>query len=453
MLCQFKLRFYPIRTMNTRNPRAYILFVIALAINAFGIAFITRALLGTSPITSITYVMSMFTSLTMGQWTIVLNLGFMVLELPFMRKADLKSDTVCYLLQIPTTLFFGSFIDVSMNALSWLQPEMYVLKIASLLFGCVILAVGIALEVKANVAMAAGEYFVKAIARRLRTDFGYTKLGFDSSLVALSCIVSYAVMGTIQGVREGTVVAAVIVGPIVHFISPWFKVFDRFLYPSGKTGRPAGQASLPVEDFHPGHRVITIAREFGSGGHLLGEMLSKELGIRLYDKEFIHLSAQESGMDEAYIRKNEQSIPSFWLKSVYAQNKNTVEQSMAPDDVLFVAESKIVQEAAAKEDCVIVGRCADFVLEGQPGLIRVFCCAGLDAASQRCVQEYGLPADKAESEIKRVNRKRMAHYEYYTGRKWGDPHHYDLVVNTSHVSIEEACRMIGELYRHALQNK
>lgn len=421
--------------MNTRNPRAYILFVIALAINAFGIAFITRALLGTSPITSITYVMSMFTSLTMGQWTIVLNLGFMVLELPFMRKEDLKSDIVCYLLQIPTTLFFGSFIDVSMNALSWLQPEMYVLKIASLLLGCVILALGIALEVKANVAMAAGEYFVKAIARRLRTDFGYTKLGFDSSLVALSCIVSYAVMGTIQGVREGTVVAAVIVGPIVHFISPWFKVFDRFLYPSGKTGRPAGQASLPVEDFHPGHRVITIAREFGSGGHLLGEMLSKELGIRLYDKEFIHLSAQESGMDEAYIRKNEQSIPSFWLKSVYAQNKNTVEQSMAPDDVLFVAESKIVQEAAAKEDCVIVGRCADFVLDGQPGLIRVFCCAGLDDARQRCVQEYGLPTDKAEAEIKRVNRKRMAHYEYYTGRKWGDPHHYDLVVNTSHVSI------------------
>ena len=445
--------FIKVKLMNTRNPRAYILFVIALAINAFGIAFITRALLGTSPITSITYVMSMFTSLTMGQWTIVLNLGFMILELPFMRKEDLRTDLACYLLQIPTTLFFGSFIDVSMNALSWLQPEMYVLKIASLLFGCVILAVGIALEVKANVAMAAGEYFVKAIARRLRTDFGYTKLGFDSSLVALSCIVSYAVMGTIQGVREGTVVAAVIVGPIVHFISPWFKVFDRFLYPSGKTGRPAGQASLPVEDFHPGHRVITIAREFGSGGHLLGEMLSKELGIRLYDKEFIHLSAQESGMDEAYIRKNEQSIPSFWLKSVYAQNKNTVEQSMAPDDVLFVAESKIVQEAAAKEDCVIVGRCADFVLDGQPGLIRVFCCAGLDDARQRCVQEYGLPADKAESEIKRVNRKRMAHYEYYTGRKWGDPHHYDLVVNTSHVSIEEACRMIGELYRHALQNK
>ncbi len=439
--------------MNTRNPRAYILFVIALAINAFGIAFITRALLGTSPITSITYVMSMFTSLTMGQWTIVLNLGFMVLELPFMRKADLKSDIVCYLLQIPTTLFFGSFIDVSMDALSWLQPEMYVLKIASLLLGCVILALGIALEVKANVAMAAGEYFVKAIARRLRTDFGYTKLGFDSSLVALSCIVSYAVMGTIQGVREGTVVAAIIVGPIVHFISPWFKVFDRFLYPSGKTGKPAGQASLPVENSLPGHRVITIAREFGSGGHLLGEMLSKELGIKLYDKEFIHLAAQESGMDEAYIRKNEQSIPSFWLKSVYAQNKNTVEQSMAADDVLFVAESRIVQEVAAKEDCVIVGRCADFVLEGQPGLIRVFCCAGLDAASQRCVQEYGLPVDKAESEIKRVNRKRMAHYEYYTGRKWGDPHHYDLVVNTSQVSIEEACRMIGELYRHALQNK
>ncbi len=153
-------------------------------------------------------------------------------------------------------------------------------------------------------------------------------------------------------------------------------------------------------------------------------------------------------MDEACIRKNEQSIPSFWLKSVYAQNKNAVEQSMAPDDVLFVAESKIVQEAASTHDCIIVGRCADFVLDGQPGVIRVFCCAGMETARQRCVQEYGLPADKAESEIRRVNRKRMTHYEYYTGRKWGDPHHYDLVVNTSHVSIEEACRMVGDLYRH-----
>lgn len=422
------------------------MFVVSIFVNAFGIAFITKALLGTSPITSVTYVASMFTPLTMGQWTIIVNLLFVALELLFMTRKELKSDLRMYLLQIPISLCFGTFIDVSMNALSWLDPVAYMSRIGVLLIGCVILSVGIAFEVKADIAMMSGEYFVKAISRRLRKDFGYVKLGFDITLVVLACLLSIVFLSGIQGVREGTVVAALLVGPIVHFISPWYKCFDNWI------GRGEKQPTATVAANTDGI-IITIAREFGSGGHLLGERLSKELGIRLYDKEFIHLAAQESGMDEAYIRKNEQSIPSFWLKSVYAQNKNTVEQSMAPDDVLFVAESKIVQEAAAKEDCVIVGRCADFVLDGQPGLIRVFCCAGLDAARQRCVQEYGLPADKAESEIKRVNRKRMAHYEYYTGRKWGDPHHYDLVVNTSHVSIEEAFRMIGELYRHTLQNK
>lgn len=97
--------------------RRYLLFVVALFINAFGIALITKALLGTSPITSVTYVLSMFTPMTMGQWTIILNLVFMLLELPFMTRADLKTDRRIFLLQIPVTLFFGTFIDCSMSAL------------------------------------------------------------------------------------------------------------------------------------------------------------------------------------------------------------------------------------------------------------------------------------------------------------------------------------------------
>lgn len=136
--------------MNTRNPRAYILFVIALAINAFGIAFITRALLGTSPITSITYVASMFTPLTMGQWTIVLNLLFAVLELPFMTKRQLREDLRMYLTQVVISLFFGLCIDLCMFIIQDLNPVAYVSKIVNLLTGCIILAVGIALEVMLN---------------------------------------------------------------------------------------------------------------------------------------------------------------------------------------------------------------------------------------------------------------------------------------------------------------
>lgn len=185
--------------MEKFTVRRYLLFAVSLFVNAFGIAFITKASLGTSPITSVTYVSSMFTPLTMGQWTVILNILFVVLELFFMSRRDLKTDLRMYLLQIPISLCFGMFIDVSMNALFWLEPAGYAGCVGVLLAGCVILSAGIALEVEADIAMMAGEYFVKAISRRLRRDFGYVKLGFDITLVVTACLLSLAFMSEVRG--------------------------------------------------------------------------------------------------------------------------------------------------------------------------------------------------------------------------------------------------------------
>lgn len=434
--------------MKNYLVRRYLLFVVSLFINAFGIALITKALLGTSPITSVTYVLSMFTPMTMGEWTIVVNLLFVVLELPLMTRAQLKEDLRIFLLQIPISLGFGCFIDWSMAALGWLNPGNYAGQIASLLVGCVVLAVGIALEVKVNIAMAAGEYFVRVISRRFHGEFGYVKLGFDLTLVTLACLLSLWALSCIRGVREGTVVAALAVGPIVHFISPFYRRLDRWI------GLGRQQADEQADE-HPddaGRLVVTIAREFGSGGHRLGEMLSRTLGIPLYDREFIHLAAQASGMDEAYIRRNEQSIPSFWLKCIFAQSNGArMDRNLSPDDVLFVAESRIVQQLAAKGSCIIVGRCADFVLGDDPRLVRIFCCTDPDDARRRCVAEYGIAESEADAEIRRVNRNRRTHYEYYTGERWGDPHRYDLVVDTGRMTLEGTCEAVAALCRERLR--
>ena len=415
--------------------RRYILFAVSLFVNAMGIAFITKALLGTSPITSVTYVLSMFTPLTIGQWTIVLNLLFVLFELPFMTRKELKDDLRMFLLQIPISLCFGTFIDLSMNMLYWLEPVKYIDQIIYLLVGCVILAAGITLEVKANVAMMAGEYFVRVISQRFHGEFGYVKLCFDITLVCIACLFSICFMSGIYGVREGTVAAALLVGPIVHFISPYYRCFDKWI------NDVKDKDAIALRNIQ--HVIITIAREYGSGGHLLGEMLSKELGIKLYDKEFIHLVAEKSGINEQYIKKNEQSIPSFWLKCILGKNsEQSLERSLSSDDVLFVAESKIIQELAEKGPCIIVGRCADFVLRDYPNLIKVFCYSDLRSACVRCVQEYGVSEEKAESEIKRINHNRIAHYEYYTGEKWGEPHHYNLMINTGSIDLSVACNLI-----------
>lgn len=424
--------------------RRYILFAVSLFVNAMGIAFITKALLGTSPITSVTYVLSMFTPLTIGQWTIVLNLLFVLFELPFMTRKELKDDLRMFLLQIPISLCFGTFIDLSMNMLYWLEPVKYIDQIIYLLVGCVILAAGITLEVKANVAMMAGEYFVRVISQRFHGEFGYVKLCFDITLVCIACLFSICFMSGIYGVREGTVAAALLVGPIVHFISPYYRCFDKWI------NDVKDKNAIALRNIQ--HVIITIAREYGSGGHLLGEMLSKELGIKLYDKEFIHLVAEKSGINEQYIKKNEQSIPSFWLKCILGKNsEQSLERSLSSDDVLFVAESKIIQELAEKGPCIIVGRCADFVLRDYPNLIKVFCYSDLRSACVRCVQEYGVSEEKAESEIKRINHNRIAHYEYYTGEKWGEPHHYNLMINTGSIDLSVACNLIKSIYKNRIK--
>lgn len=424
--------------MKNYTVRRFLLFAIALFINALGIAFITKALLGTSPITSVTYVLSMFTPLTMGQWTIALNLLFVALEWPLMSRQERREDWKMYTLQIPIALCFGTFIDISMNMLAWVNPELYVGQIFYLLVGCVILAAGITLEVKANVAMMAGEYFVRVISKRFRWEFGYVKLGFDVALTCIACLLSFVFMSGLYGVREGTVIAALAVGPIVHFISPYYHIFDAWIGEEQAVEAAARPAS---------HRIITIAREFGSGGHVLGEMLAKELGIKFYDKEFIRLAAQRSGMDEQHILRNEQSIPSFWLKCILGKSsEQSIERSLSSDDVLFVAESKIIQELAQKESCVIIGRCADFVLRDYPNVVKVFCYSDLESAATRCVSEYGIPREKAEAEIRRVNRGRIAHYEYYTGERWGAAHHYDLMINTGRMNLQTACDIIQRVF-------
>ena len=358
-----------------------------------------------------------------------------------MTRKDLKSDLRMYLLQIPISFCFGMFIDLCMHCiLYWLNPVEYLHMIVALLIGCVILAVGIALEGKANAAMMAGEYFVKVITKRFHGEFGYVKLGFDVTLVAIACLLSLIFMSGIYGVREGTVVAALIVGPIVHFVSPYYNFLDKWITD------PSLRQDIALQQNQ--HTIITIAREYGSGGHLLGEMLSKELGIKLYDKEFIRMAAQRSGMDEQYIVRNEQSIPSFWLKCILSKNsEQPLESSLSSDDVLFVSESKIIQELAARESCIIVGRCADFILKDYPRAVKVFCYSDLQHALTRCVQEYGIPRQNAETEIRRINRNRIHHYEYYTGRKWGEPHHYNLMLNTGTIGLQTACQLIKGVYQ------
>ncbi len=422
--------------------RRYLLFVVALFIMSLGVAAITLSLLGTSPITSVNYVLSMFTPLSMGQWTIIVNFLLVVIQIPLMTKQQFKEDKKVFLMQIPICLFFGLFIDASMFLLGWLVPQTYLLQMVYLLIGCVVLAVGVILEIKANVGMASGDYLIKVISQRFKFDYGYTKLGFDIANVIIAIIISLIFTSTIKGLREGTVIAAMIVGPIIHFLTPYFRFLDKGLgYTRTADAAIQPQGSYPI--------VITISREYASGARELGIMLAKELGIKLYDSEFISFAANKSGIDKQYILENEQTIPSFWMKCIFASSYGMgLENSLSPDDVLYVAQSKIIQQLAKQEPCIIIGRLADFILKDRPNVIRIFCYSSLESAVRRCTSQYGIPKAEAENIIKNTNQKRIAHYEYYTGQRWGDAHNYDMTINTGITGLPYANKLISKLYKN-----
>lgn len=220
--------------------RRYVFFIVAVLVNAFAIATITKALLGTSPISSIPYVLSLSTPVTMGGWTIGFSLLLIVGACVLMGWRETKRKWLELLAQVPITLCFGVFIDVSMvELLWWLDPVHYWQQVAALLVGCFILGSGIAMEVKADVAMVAGEYFVSALCKRIRRGFAFVKVCFDWGTVAIAACLSWLFLNRIAGIREGTLVAALLVGPISHLVFPWLRIFNGYLTPTGQPEKPS----------------------------------------------------------------------------------------------------------------------------------------------------------------------------------------------------------------------
>lgn len=201
--------------MSTDKLKRYLLFTIGLFINAFGVSLITKASLGTSPISSIPYVLSLNMPFTLGEFTILFNLLIMGAQLAILRR----KFTAEHCLQIPVTILFGYFIDVTMVLLQFVQPQTYFTEILYLMAGCLILGFGVYMEVLTNVVMLPGEALVRAITDIWNTDFGLTKIIFDSSITITACILSFVLANHLDGIREGTIIAAVLVGFVARFFN------------------------------------------------------------------------------------------------------------------------------------------------------------------------------------------------------------------------------------------
>ena len=406
--------------------KRYLIFLVGLFVNSLGVSLITKANLGTSPISSIPYVLSLNFPFTLGNFTIFFSIFLIVLQLIILRK-NFKLE---HILQIPVSIIFGYFIDITMILFFWVNPEAYIMKIVYLLIGCLILGVGVYMEVLADVVMLPGESFVRAIVLTWKTNFGTTKICFDVSMSVIAAVLSFIFAGKLAGVREGTVIAALLVGFIARLIAKKLAFLKDMIFPESVSAENENEAKEQTAGTY-GKNVIAIGRQFGSGGHDIGKVLAEKLGYDFYDAEIIQMTAGTTGYTPEFVKKNEEIMTNSLLYDLVNQMYlNTDRQDEAPKDKIFEAECQVVRNLAKKGNCVIVGRCADYVLRNSGNCLKVFFSAPLVSRIRRVAQRQNISEGEAKATVQKNEKLRADNYRYYTHRMWGAAGNFDLSLNT-----------------------
>lgn len=195
--------------------------------------------------------------------------------------------------------------------------------------------------------------------------------------------------------------------------------------------------------------IVTIARQYGSGGREVGRLLSERTGWKFYDKDLITLAAQKSGLSSEALQNVDEKAANSLLytlalgSSIYNHGLERV--NLPINDRLFVVQSEIIKDLAASgEGAIIVGRCADYVLAGRENLVRVYITADFDARVKTVMERHDLTEPAAKDLIVKTDKRRANYYSYYTGEKWGRADKYDLVISTDRIGIDGAASLIAD---------
>lgn len=420
--------------------RRYVFFVVGLFILSLGIALSTRADLGVSPVSSIPYALSFSLPFSMGQITIVIQLIYLIVEFIILGKKNFNPMNI---LQIGVVVLFGYFNDFSLMIVSGVHPEHYPIQWLICIVSMFLIALGVNMEVRAGVLMLAIDGLVLAISKTFKIEFGKVKVASDCSQVAIAVICSLLLTHRLQGVREGTIAAAVFVGIIINKVYnhklAW--VFEKIgLTPIVREKEMpeevlAGEASL---------HVITIAREVGSGGYEIGRMLGERLHMPVYNKDMLELAAEEFDLPAEVVEQKEQRMIYNFFRNLADENYAPLTGEESNASKLKKVQQEVVRKMAAKEPCIIVGRLASYYLQHQPGCFHVFVHGEKSYRIRHFQEESHMEPQAALAELERRDMERNRHYKFYTGMDYGEYHNYHLSIDSSVYGSEQTADIIQD---------
>lgn len=423
----------------------FVIFFIGVYIIALSIALARTAGLGTSCIASIPNVMSyILPQLTIGNYQFILNvllvLGQIVLNKSFKKPVEL--------FQIIIVLFFSVFVDFNVYLLAGLPIPNYLVAWIYAAISIVLLSFGVVLELFADTVIMPGEGIVVSIANVTGKKFAGCKIAFDCANVAAAAILSLLAFGMLNGVREGTVATALFTGIIVGWLKKALAFIPRWI--PGKPAKTIAEGAKTAEnvgtqptmseneDVYP--LVITISREYGSGGREIGRTVASKLGMRCYDEQMIELVAEQTGMTAAYVADHEEEVQHglFYFKEYAFINSNP-----SQEDELYLAQTNVITDLCRDERCVFVGRMSNNILEKRPNCLHVFVAAPLDARIAHVREREGLDEADALKRIEEADAQRARRCKLYTGKTWGDVDNYDLVIDSAQIPRDTAAELIA----------
>lgn len=416
------------------------MYFIGLFVMTIGIALSVKSNLGVSPVSSIPYTMTCVWGIEMGKATILFHIILVLIQILLLRK---KFKPV-QLLQVVIGVVFGYFTTFCNYMVSFLPtPENLGIRIIMVLASTVFVAFGIFLYLPADLIPLAGEGCMQAVSSVTHIEFSKVKIGFDCTMVLVSAITCLTVLHNLGSVGAGTIIAAILVGTLVGIINRAFgKQRDKLL------GKTVETAASSAESTSTSNYVITISREFGSGGREIGKILAEQFGFHYYDSELIRLAAEKSGYTPEYAEQNEQALKNPVLHDFFAWYAGPLEQKDLPKvDQLFQKESALIHELSQKNPCIIVGRLANYILKDLPTAYHVFISADATAETARVSARDNISPEAATAKIKKANHERAVHCKHFTKTDWGNVKNYDLCIKSDDFGVAETAQIIGDLFQ------
>ena len=418
--------------------KRYSVFFLGIWCNAIGVALITKSVLGTGPTTSIPYVLSLAAPLSFGSFTFLFNLLLLLIQILLLGKNFKKYQ----LMQLPVSFLFAACIDLAMLMLKGITVRHYYTAIILVLAGCVIRALGVSCQVVADVVMLSAEAFVKAIADVTKKEFGFVKFLNDAVMTMLAVVIALAALGHVEGVREGTLITAFLVGPISHFFTKRLRFTNHFFENEGSL---VYEAKLKLKE---GKRlVVTITSEAGSGGRVIAKILGAMLNVPVYDKELVALVAREGNFTTDYVRKHNERLYTNVVEAFFLENYTLVNEDMESYRQLFNVQKRVIERLAQEEDCIIVGHCSHYLLREVPGSLHIHICTDKQHRILYMQDKYKVSPKKAAEMIEHQDSDVHQYYMHFTGEDWKEAANYHMTMDSALFGYEGTAEMIEQIVK------